>query len=167
MLGKLKEGQFFRTTDSEGNPVLWRFSEDDASIANKTFEKVLEAIKEQDSAALKSLFSKKALSEAENIDESISELFDLFKGSFVSYDDWGGPGVDGLYEMRKMNSTYDVKTDQGEYRFCLIQYTRDSQHRKNVGIQTLWAVSAEDTDTQIAYRKYEDAFGIIVEKPKE
>lgn len=56
---------------------------DDESIANKQFEKLIDAIQTQDIDAVRALFSENALKEAENADESIQAMFDYFHGTMV------------------------------------------------------------------------------------
>ena len=65
-------------------------SDNDRSIANTQFEQIVNACETQDRNALKALFSKKAISETPDIDESIVGLFNFFQGEVLSYDDWGG-----------------------------------------------------------------------------
>lgn len=100
------------------------FFDTDGTTASNTFEKVLDAIQSQDQTALKLLFSKKALDEAEDIDESINYLFDFFQGEIESHDwanDAGGPIADGLFEhgnkRKELKSWFDVVTDKEKYVF--------------------------------------------------
>lgn len=133
------------------------FSTNDSEIANDCFEKVIEAIQNQDGAALKSLFSDKALEEAQNIDETINELFGYYQGEMLSYNDWAGPGVSGWKNKGKYrkeyNATYDVETSQDKYRFAMIYVPMDTSDEDNVGIKSLYVIRFEDdTDPQMAYR---------------
>jgi hypothetical protein len=141
-------------------------------MANNSFEKVLEAIKNQDRVALKSLFSKKAFIDTDNIDESIVLLFDFFQGDFVSYDDLGARTASGLREDGKerycLQSTYDVETSEQRYRFAKEEFTVDEFDPGNVGIYSLYIVKMEGTDEQFAYwgdRKWTP--GIVIEKTRE
>lgn len=151
------------------------FATNDKKVANEVFEKVIEAIQNQDSTTLKSLFSDKALKEAQNVDESIDELFEYFQGEMLSYNDWGGPGVEsgknddgtGRY-WKRLNSTYDVKTSQDEYRFAMEYISKDTADADNVGIRSLYVIKLEDdTDPQFAYRgDGKDTPGININKKK-
>ena len=58
---------------------------DDESIANKQFEKLIDAIQTQDIDAVRALFSENALKEAENADESIQAMFDYLTNYLVNY----------------------------------------------------------------------------------
>ena len=163
MLSKIfgsKEGQFFEGTDSLGNPILGRYSHDDQGDANAKMDKVLEAIKNKDKGSLKKMFSIKAISEAKDFDQSIIDLFDYFLGDFISYNDWGGPGVhEGINDdgtsrnWKSIDSSYDVKTSKQIYRFAIQEYTQDTANSDNVGIQSLYIIKMEDdTDPQFGYR---------------
>ena len=130
---------------------------DDESIANKQFEKIIDAIQTQDINTLKSLFSKNALKEAENLDESIRDLFDYFQGELISYNDWGGPGVTAEMEygdyQKIYDSTYDFETTQDKYRLAMEIITADTTDTGNVGIRSLYIIRFEDdTRTDFAYR---------------
>ena len=149
------------------------FAMNDNKVANECFEKIIEAIQNQDSTSLKSLFSDKALKEAQNMDETINELFNYFQGKMISYNDWGGPGVNagmnddgtGRY-WKKLNSTYDVKTSKDEYRFAMEFISMDTADADNVGIRSLYVIRLEnDTDSQFAYRgDGKDTPGININK---
>jgi len=129
--------------------------DNDRDIANAKMDTVLEAIKNKDKDALKAMFSKKAISQAGNFDESINQLFEFFQGDFISYNDWGGPGA---YEDRnygdiqkELDSTYDVTTSKQKYRFAIKEFTADTVNPDNVGIWSLYIIKMEDTDPQFAY----------------
>ena len=66
---------FFLSSCSLGGETMKKLSKTEKDIAIETFEKVLGAINSKDSIALKTLFSKKALSETNNIDDSIAKIF--------------------------------------------------------------------------------------------
>ena len=128
---------------------------DDRSVANAHFEEILSAIKEQDGETLKSMFSKKALTEAVNIDQTIAELFQMMQGEVQSYDDWGGPTVDDSFEdgerWQSMLSYYDLTTDEQKYRFAIKIYTIDTANPDNVGISSMYVINAKDSDLEYAY----------------
>ena len=151
------------------------FTSNDSMIANERFEKVIEAIQNKDGDSLKALFSDKVLKETENLDETISELFNYFQGEMLSYNDWSAIGVDGGRnsegigrDWKRMRSTYDVKTSQDEYRFAMELITMDSADANNVGIRSLYVIRLEDdSNPKFAYRgdgKYTP--GININKKK-
>ena len=130
---------------------------DDSSVANDKFSELIDAIQTQDINTLKSLFSKNALKEAENLDESIRHLFDYLQGELVSYNNWGGPGVKAEMEygdyQEVYDATYDFETAQDKYRLWIEIITVDTTDADNVGIRSLYIIRFEDdTDQNCAYR---------------
>jgi hypothetical protein len=112
---------------------------------------VLEAIKNKDSDALKAMFSKNAIVRAENFDQNITDLFGYYQGDFVSYNDWGGPGAQGGInedgsgrDWKLLESTYDVKTTSGEYRFAIYEFVQDTADPDNVGVWSVYVIKMED-----------------------
>ena len=135
------------------------FGKSDREVANAYMDKVVEALQKGDKDALKAMFSKNAIEEAENFDESIDDLFDFFQGDFVSYNDWGalsveeGKNDDGTgRNWKEISSTYDVVTNKQEYRFAIIKnFVIDTANPDNIGIHSLYVILAENTDRQRAY----------------
>lgn len=132
--------------------------DDDKTAANTRIEKLLEAIKSKNGDIVKSMFSKNAIADANNIDENIFKLFNCFKGEILSYEDWGGPGVsqgnndDGSGCIWKiLRSTYDVKTSENTYRFAIKEFTTDTADPNNVGVYSIYVINAKDTDMDVAY----------------
>lgn len=142
--------------------------DDDDKKADARLEQVLNAIKNQDKDALKELFSKKAMSEAEDFDEGAEYLFELFQGKVESWDGDGGPTVYESIEYGKitkeMISAYDVVTDKQAYIFCLIDYPQDTQNPDNAGLYALRVVKAEDEKTQLSGWQSMKVPGIYVPK---
>ncbi len=136
-----------------------RFFQDDRSDANAKMDKVLEALKNKDKEALKALFSSKAIAQTENIDKSIDELIEYFKGNFVSYNDWGGPMVEGGINddgtdrnWKCIYSSYDVETSGEKYRLYIQDFTVDTADEDNVEIHSLYIIKMkDDTDPQFGY----------------
>ena len=106
---------------------------------------------------MKALFSKSAIADAKNFDDSIKSLFDYYEGNVISYDDKSALGVgetreDG-HRQKEFNSTYDVKTSERTYRFAIQDVTIDTANPDNVGIRSLYVIKMEDdTDPLFAYR---------------
>lgn len=137
---------------------MGRFFKSDREVANERFEQILDTISNQDEKALKKLFSQKAITDTDVFDKSVIKLFDFFQGKVVEYDDRGALGVDGGKNddgtgrnWKSMQSTYDVETSEGEYRFAIKEYTMDTADRDNIGIYSLYIIKAEDSDLEFAY----------------
>ncbi len=122
----------------------------DDTKANARLEQVIGAIKNKDKENLKSLFSQKALSEADDFDGSTNDLLDFFQGEIESWKKPSGPGVlesnNHGHVKKEVNSYYYVNTDKQKYFFLLQDYPVDTDHPDNVGLYLLLVVKAEDEE---------------------
>lgn len=130
--------------------------DNDRKIANQQLDNVVEAIRQQDTDALTVLFSGTALKKASGFGEAATELFGYFEGELVSYDDWAGPYVsterEWNYVLQIMESTYDVKTTECDYRIAIRYVAQDTSNKQNVGIESLYIIrSDKDEDLSLAY----------------
>lgn len=133
-----------------GAPVIFN---DDGQKANARLKQVIQAINEKDKDALKAMFSKQALSEAEDLDGRMDYLFDFVQGDIVSWeDDVPGPAaknVDSSGRIVKESRWWcSVKTEKEEYLFFLLDCMEDSTHPENVGLYMLQVIKMKDRDTQ-------------------
>ena len=150
------------------------FFDNDGEIANKKFDKILDAIQNRNAGDLKKLFSNKSINETNDFDSSMDALFKFFKGKVTSYNDWSGPQVsqgkndDGTgRNWKSLQSTYDVKTNEGQYRFAIKEYTLDTAVPDNIGICSLYIIKFEDSDQKLAYwgdGKWRS--GIVIDRKK-
>lgn len=153
-LGGTIVDRFFGITNSSRYPL----SGNDRSKANARFDQILTACKNQDEVALKEMFSKKSIDEAEDMDGSIRALLDFFQGEMVSYDDWGVLGADAGKNddgtgrnWKRLRSTYDVETSEQKYRFAIEEFTVDTADPDNVGIRSMYIIEAGNSDLEFAY----------------
>lgn len=135
------------------NRFLDKFIETDEEKENKKMECLLDALKNGDREALKSVFSTKALAESENFDDSMEYLFSFFQGNVDSWQkDNKGPITDIAKNregrMVEIKSWYVVNTDSQKYLFFLLDYPIDTYDPDNVGLYSLRVIKAEDEETE-------------------
>jgi len=151
---------------SGGNKMM--ISDDSDKKADARMEQILNTLKNKDKDALKVMFSKKALSEADNFEGQIDYLFDFFQGSVKSWERTGFSS-DGSIEYGKkstmLRSWYTVTTDKDKYRFFVIDYSADTINPDNAGLYTLRVIKAADEATQFTYWQDMEIAGIY--RPKE
>ena len=105
--------------------------------ADDRMEQIISAIKEKDGDALKSLFSKKALDEANDFESDVDYLFEIFQSDINTYarDGWAS---DGAIEYGKktlmIRFTINVNTDKEVYRLYVIDYNTDTTNPDNEGV---------------------------------
>jgi hypothetical protein len=122
--------------------------------AKERVEQLLELIKAGDGATIKSLFSKQALAEAEDFDNNMDRLFAFFQGEIVSCtrEAFSGPTtIDHGKKSVKYESWYTVLTDEDEYIFFIVGYTRNDFDPDTEGMYTLRILKAINKDTQFIY----------------
>lgn len=122
----------------------------DDKKAGARLEQVIETIKNKDKDALKAMFSKQALDEADDFDGSMDYLFEFIQGEIDSWEKSSGPTVfesnDYGHKTKEVSSYYDVNTDLQKYFFLLRDYPVDTDHPDNVGLYMLLVVKAEDEE---------------------
>jgi hypothetical protein len=125
---------------------------DDSDIkADTRMEQIIETLKNKDKAALKEMFSKQALSEADDFDGNLDALFNYVQGDIQSWESTGGYGgsdeknVDGTGKRKKdAQSTYVFTTTEQEYNIAIYEYTIDTANPDNVGVYSICIISTED-----------------------
>lgn len=124
---------------------------DDSQKADARLEQVIEAVENHDKEALRTMFSKQALDEAEDLDGRMDYLFEFVQGDIKSWESEAG-GVDATkskgHIKKKSRYWYTVKTDKEVYLFFLLEYPEDTEHPENVGLYMLQVIKAKDEDTQ-------------------
>jgi hypothetical protein len=124
-------------------------SNDDKQAAAR-LEQVIKAIKNKDKKALKSMFSKQTLDQADDFDGSIDDLFDFFQGEVNLWKKPSGPTVfesnNRGHKKKEVNSYYYVNTDKQKYFFILKDYPVNTDEPNNVGLYLLLVVKAEDEE---------------------
>lgn len=134
------------------NRFLGKFIETDEEKGNKKMECILDSLKNEDREALKSIFSPKALEDAEDFDGSADYLFSFFQGDVESWQKNRGPfsSMSKDHQCRRVEiiSFYEVNTDLQKYLFFLLDYPIDTYDPDNVGLYSLRVIKAEDEETE-------------------
>ena len=119
----------------------------DEEQADARMEQIISAIKAYDKEALKSLFSKKAIDEANDFEDGVDYLFELLQGDINTYERDGFSG-DGLIEYGKkslmIRFAFNVKTDEDLYKFFVIDYNTDTINSDNQGVYMLELIKFTD-----------------------
>jgi len=118
--------------------------------ADARIEQIISAIKEKDSDALKSLFSKKALDEANDFESDIDYLFEFLQGTISTWERDGIAGSESINNGKKssmLRFAINVKTDKEVYRFFVIDYDTDTINPDNKGVYMLEVRLADSPNT--------------------
>ena len=108
--------------------------------ADARMEQIVSAIKDKDNEALKSLFSKKALDEADDFVGGADSLFSFIQGDIVSWDRDGFASDESMSGGKRswmIRFGFTVKTDKDVYQFFIIDYNVDTINTDNQGVYML------------------------------
>ena len=123
----------------------------DEAIADEYCEEIIDALENQDTDKLKSMFSTSALAEAENIDEGLAYVMDFFQGETTLID--GGcstsESVDHGEKTIRLEGRYWVTTDKDEYFIFFVYDDVDTENPDNVGLYMLQIVKASEAEEQV------------------
>jgi hypothetical protein len=118
--------------------------------ADARTEQIVSAIKNKDREALKLLFSRKALDEADDLDNRIDYLFELIQGDIDSWERDDGWSSDGSIEYGKKSLMirfgFAVETDKDVYQFYVIDYNTDTINPDNQGVYMLELIEFADIE---------------------
>ena len=122
----------------------------DEQRADARMEQIIIAIKEKDGDAIKSLFSKKALEEANDFESDVNYFFEFFQGSIET---WGRDGIAGSESIDHGKTSHmlrfaiNVNTDKEAYRLFVIDYSTDTINPNNQGVYMLEVRLADSPNT--------------------
>jgi len=122
----------------------------DRELADARFEMILDAIENSDKDALKSMFYEKALSEVEDIDEEIEQLFALFPNGIDSWESMGAPqtfdSINHGNKKKSITGRFYVNVGDKQYRFLFIDRTINTESPDEVGLYGIDIVDEENRE---------------------
>ena len=136
------------TSCSLGNRMKNILFEDNNSIANSTFEKVVESIKNKDSDKLISLFSPNIKNTAD-LSEDAHNLIEFVKGNIISFSDARDSGVGASYhsehgkKQKILDSSFTIITEIDKYYLSIFECTHNDFDKDNVGIISIYVIGSD------------------------
>ena len=122
--------------------------DDTTKITNK-LEELLEAIENQDSSAIMSLFSESSKENIEEFEASTKELINYYSGVHQSTDSLIGASIthsrdEKTGEQRTLANAFEVTTSECVYRIWLAWNEKDTANSENIGINYFYIINKED-----------------------
>lgn len=122
----------------------------DEEIADKNFQKIIEALENKDKEVLKKMFSTQASKDADDIDGGIDYIMDFYKGKMKSKK--RGIGREDLKnngnKKSELDCVYIVTTDEDTYRVFFIDQIVDNQNPDNIGIYMIQVIKESDKEKE-------------------
>ena len=115
--------------------------------ADARIEQIVSAINEKDREALGSLFSEKALREADGFDDKIDYLYDFFQDNIDSWERNDLSSDESIRNGKKslmIRFAFDLHTNNDVYRFFIIDYSKDTIDPENQGVYMLELIAFTD-----------------------
>lgn len=136
----------------------------DDETADKCFQKIIEALDNKDKEELKKIFSPNALKEANDIDSSINEMMNFYKGKMKSNKRTVATSESKDYgeNKKELNCSYKVTTDDGNYSIHFVEKLIDTKNPNNVGIYTLDIMKEQDGDKFFHWGNKNQSAGVYV-----
>ena len=123
---------------------------DDEKV-DAAFDQLLNAIVASDADAVEALFAKNVVSEGEGFEQDLSELLSFCRGEVVSCNDRSGRCTsiekNGSKYIKEIDTTHDVKTTEGLYRFAMKYRVADSKEPQNIGIRSLYVTECDNEES--------------------
>ena len=113
---------------------------DEGKMADDRMEQIVAALKEKNIESLKSLFSAKSISEAENFENDFDRLFQFFQGTIETWErDSLAADRSIEYGKQSLMIRYGIliSTDIDDYSLFIIDYNIDTINPDNEGIYML------------------------------
>lgn len=126
---------------------VYRF---DGEERDQAVEQVIAAIQTNDIQYIQTLFSKKALREAENFEDSFERLVGFFQGELISCEfqaETTSDSKSGGVVRTENRFWYSVVTDKEEYLLFVLEYPRDQADRDNEGVYMLQLIRMESRES--------------------
>ena len=156
LIGLLLFSLVFKTTGFNRSEF---FIMNECKVADKTLEKVVDSINENNPKKIKKLFSINAKTEIENLDEEILELLDYIQGDIVSCSLAIDKGVITSYDedekgrdIVEIESTFDIFTTEKSYYMAIREIVKDDTDSGNEGVIAIYIIDSENWWNYNVYR---------------
>ena len=134
---------------------------------NKTKNKVIKCINEQDKEGLKKLFSKDAQKHIDDLDGKLDQLIGAFNGNKIESAKGLSPAFEGSADAQPLHiyGDYDLKLSNGEKYEILINICDiDDENKEKEGLFqiVLMTFSSDDSPEDFYIEINDDDYGIFV-----
>ena len=110
-------------------------------------KKIVKCINNKDEKGLKSLFSKSARENSEEIDGKINKLINIFDGVKIKSIDGEEPGFSGDSNTQPINiyGSYTINLNNGEKYVMWVQFcSMDDENKENVGLYMIEMITCTE-----------------------
>ena len=133
-----------------GSRVAMLNRSSEPAMADARTEQIIAALQNEDAAALKALFSEKALAEAEDFDEDVERLFEFIEKEIETGERYGyASSATTNYGEKSLMLRFPIRinSENDGYGFFVIDYCTDTIDPENEGLYMLEVFQLEERTT--------------------
>lgn len=142
----------------------------DEDIADDRMKELICAMEDKNKEKIKGMISQSTVNSVEKLESEIQDLIEFYQGSFISFDNFGGPTV--TQEVDEGNTkiefefSYLVTTTIKSYQIAVKDIIMDDFDTSNEGINYIYIKDAKDYDKDdyVYWGDGEETPGINIEK---
>ena len=133
------------------------FGDNDEKIADKTFDKIINAIKSNNNSKMVDMFSHSVKSEVD-LSQSVSMFYDFIQGDIVSFSSASEAGVGADYETesgkkrKEIQSAFCIITTENTYYITVKECVKDEIDDNNIGIVSIYIIESKNWKEDYVYR---------------
>lgn len=145
------------TSCSNGGTGMGVFGDNDEKIADKTFNKIITAIRSNNDSKMVDMFSNAVKSEV-NLSQSVLMFFDFIHGDIVSFSLASEAGVGTDYEIesgkkrKEIQSAFCISTTENTYYIAVKECVKDEIDDNHIGIVSIYIIESNNWKEDYVYR---------------
>ena len=145
------------TSCSNGGINMGIFGDNDEKIADKTFDKIINAIKSNNDSKMVDMFSNSVKSEVD-LSQSVSMFYDFIQGDMISFSSASEAGVGADYETesgkkrKEIQSAFCIITTKNTYYIAVKECVKDEIDDNNIGIVSIYIIESKNWKEDYVYR---------------
>ena len=133
------------------------FRDNDEKIADKTFNKIITAIKLENNSKIVDMFSD-AIKREVDLSQSTLKFFDFIHGDIVSFSSASEAGVGTDYrtesgkKRKEIQSSFCISTTESTYYIAIKECVKDEFDDNNIGIVSIYIIESNNWTKDYVYR---------------
>ena len=145
------------TSCSNGGTGMGVFEDNDEKIADKTFNKIITAIRTNDDSKMVDMFSN-AVKREVDLSQSVLKFYDFIHGDILSFSSASEAGVGTDYETengkkrKELQSAFCISTTESTYYIAVKECVKDEIDDNRIGIVSIYIIESNNWQEDYVYR---------------
>ena len=145
------------TSCSQGEANMGIFRDTDEKIADKTFNKIISAIRLEDDSKIVDLFSN-AIKSEDDLSKPAMTFIKCIRGDIISFSSASEAGVGADYKTetgkkrKEIQSAFCINTTESSYYIAIKECVKDEFDDNNIGIMSIYIIESSNWTEDYVYR---------------